>query len=230
VIYRSPRPSIEIPNVSLADFVLARACARGTRPALVDSVTGRCITYARLPELVDRAAAGFARLGLGKGDVCAIFSQNTPEYPIAMLALARLGAIATTASPLYTKHDLVKQLTDSRARILLTSAALAQTWREAASEVRIEHVITFEDAQAPVVGGNAAGARERALEDAIRQAVTLTLADIVDPQTRAAQAKTIKAIEAKARSFVPRYRTLEEGEVAGMYNIRLEVEVDDIAL
>ena len=85
-------------------------------------------------------------------------------------------------------------------------------------------------AQAPVVGGNAAGARERALEDAIRQAVTLTLADIVDAQTRAAQAKTIKAIEAKARSFVPRYRTLEEGEVAGMYNIRLEVEVDDIAL
>ena len=85
-------------------------------------------------------------------------------------------------------------------------------------------------AQAPVVGGNAAGARERALEDAIRQAVTLTLAEVVDPQTRAAQAKTIKAIEAKARSFVPRYRTLEEGEVAGVYNIRLEVEVDDIAL
>ena len=85
-------------------------------------------------------------------------------------------------------------------------------------------------AQAPVVGGNAAGARERALEDAIRQAVTLALADVVDPQTRAAQAKTIKAIEAKARSFVPRYRTLEEAEVGGMYNVRLEVEVDEIAL
>ena len=85
-------------------------------------------------------------------------------------------------------------------------------------------------AQAPVVGGNAAGARERALENAIRQAVTLTLAEVVDPQTRAAQAKTIKAIEAKARSFVPRYRTLEEGEVSGVYSIRLEVEVDEIAL
>ncbi len=154
MIYRSPRPSIEVPNVSLADFVLAWASARGTRPALVDSVTGRSISYAQLPELVDRAAAGFSRLGLGKGDVCAIFSQNTPEYPIAMLALARLGAIATTASPLYTKDDLTKQLTDSRARILLTSAALAQTWREAAAEVRIEHVMTFEDAQAPIIGFN----------------------------------------------------------------------------
>jgi hypothetical protein len=84
--------------------------------------------------------------------------------------------------------------------------------------------------QAPVVGGNAAGARERALDDALKQAVNQTLATIVDPQTRAAQAKTLKAIEAKARSFVPRYRTLEEGEANGVYSMRLEAEVDEIAL
>ncbi|MBA2258660.1 MAG: AMP-binding protein, partial [Acidobacteria bacterium] len=35
-----------------------------------------------------------------KGDVCAIFSPNTPEYAIAVLAIARLGAIVTTASPM----------------------------------------------------------------------------------------------------------------------------------
>src|SRR5690349_23492829 len=83
--------------------------------------------------------------------------------------------------------------------------------------------------QAPVVGGNAAGARERALDEAIKQAVDQALAALVDPQTRAAQAKTMKAIEAKARSFVPRYRTLEEGETNGVYNIRLEAEVDEVA-
>src|SRR5687768_12612927 len=60
----------------------------------------------------------------------------------------------------------------------------------------------FVTGQAPVVGGNAAGARERALDDAIKQAVNQTLATLVDAQTRAAQAKTLKAIEAKARSFV----------------------------
>jgi hypothetical protein len=81
-----------------------------------------------------------------------------------------------------------------------------------------------------VVGGNAAGARERALDDAIKQAVNQTLAPLVDAQTRVAQAKTLKAIEAKARSFVPRYRTLEEGEANGVYTIRLEAEVDETAL
>ena len=39
-----------------------------------------------------------------------------------------------------------------------------------------------------------------------------------------------QAIEAKARSFVPRYRTLEEGEANGVYTIRLEAEVDETAL
>ena len=53
---------------------------------------------------------------------------------------------------------------------------------------------------------------------------------MLDPPTRAAQAKTLKAIEAKARSFVPRYRTLEEGEANGVYTIRLEAEVDETAL
>jgi hypothetical protein len=84
--------------------------------------------------------------------------------------------------------------------------------------------------QAPVVGGNAAGARERALEEAIRQAVDQALAELVDPATRAAQAKAIRTIEAKARSFVPRYRALEEGEANGVYTVRLQAEVDDAAL
>ena len=84
--------------------------------------------------------------------------------------------------------------------------------------------------QAPVVGGNAAGARERALDEAIQQAVDQALAELVDPATRAAQAKAIRTLEAKARSFVPRYRTLEEGEVNGVYTVRLQAEVDDVAL
>ena len=84
--------------------------------------------------------------------------------------------------------------------------------------------------QAPVVGGNAAGARERALEDALRQAVDLVINDLVEPQARVAQGKTIRAIEAKAHSFIGRYRTLEEGEANGVYTMRVQVEVDRSAI
>ena len=61
--------------------------------------------------------------------------------------------------------------------------------------------------QAPVVGGNAAGARERALDDAIKQAVNQAIAGLRRRRRRAPRRpRRLKAIEAKARSFVPRYR------------------------
>jgi 4-coumarate--CoA ligase len=78
-MYRSPHAPLEIPATPLADFVLTRAAAYGQRVALVEAATGRSITYAELPLLVDRAAAALSRLGIAKGDVCAIFAANTLE-------------------------------------------------------------------------------------------------------------------------------------------------------
>jgi hypothetical protein len=84
--------------------------------------------------------------------------------------------------------------------------------------------------QSAIIGGNGAGARERALEEAFRQAIDQSLAEMLDAATRAGQARTIKATLARARTFVRRYRALEEGEVNGAYAVKLEVEVDEAAL
>ena len=134
VIHRGPYAPIEIPDIPLADFVLARARERGDRPALIDAATGRTITYTQLPDLVDRVAASLARIGIGKGDVCAIFSPNTPEYTIAVLAIARIGGIVTTASPLCTAEDVEKQLRDSGARILIAAPAVREAALKAAGD------------------------------------------------------------------------------------------------
>jgi acyl-CoA synthetase (AMP-forming)/AMP-acid ligase II len=154
-VFRSPHAPVDIPPTPLAEFVLAGAAARGERAALIDAGTGRTITYAELPSLVDRTAASLARLGIGKGDVCAVFAVNSPEYLIAVLAVIRLGAVVTTASPMYTKDDLAKQLADSGARVLFTQTALAPTWHAALEGRGVEHVITLD-----AVAGDAAGARK----------------------------------------------------------------------
>jgi acyl-CoA synthetase (AMP-forming)/AMP-acid ligase II len=146
--YSSPHPGVDVPALPLAEFVLAGAAARGNRPALVDALTGRCISYAELPDAVERTAAGLARFGIGKGDVCAIFSPNAAEYLVAVLAIARLGAIVTTASALYTRDDLAKQLRDSAARILFTSSALAPIWSEAIEGTSVERIVAFDDGPA----------------------------------------------------------------------------------
>jgi len=147
-IYSSPLPPVDIPDTPLTEFVLARARERGERAALIDALTGRTITYAQVPELVDRAAASLSRLGIRHGDVCAIVSPNTPEFPIAALAIARLGAILTTASPLCTRDDLVRQFRDCGARLLLMSPAVAATTLPAAKEAGIDRVFSF----APIDG------------------------------------------------------------------------------
>ena len=103
---RSPFPDVEIPDVSLTDFVLARAGERGDRPALIDAPSGRTITYAQLAESVRAVAAGLAERGFGKGDVFAHYAPNRPEYAVAFHAVATVGGVNTTANPLLTADEL----------------------------------------------------------------------------------------------------------------------------
>ena len=46
LIYRSPQPEVVIPDLPLPAYVLERMQRFGSRPALVDSLSGRTITYA----------------------------------------------------------------------------------------------------------------------------------------------------------------------------------------
>ena len=50
MIFKSPYPDIAIPEVPLADYILERAPQFAAKPALIDGVTGRTLTYAELVE------------------------------------------------------------------------------------------------------------------------------------------------------------------------------------
>src|SRR4030095_12580397 len=119
-IIRSSYPDVEIPKVSLTEFVFARAAELGDTPALIDGASGRTLTYTQLVGAIKRCAAGLAARGLRKGDVLAIYAPNVPEYAIAFHAVASLGAISTTVNPLYTADELAQQMRDCRAKYLLT--------------------------------------------------------------------------------------------------------------
>ncbi len=44
IIHTSPLPDVEIPDVPLTSYVLARAAELGDKPALIDGPTGRTLT------------------------------------------------------------------------------------------------------------------------------------------------------------------------------------------
>ena len=124
--FRSPHPDVVIPPVALTDYVLGGIDDHRDRPALVDGVSGRTITFGELAEGVRRLAAGLSRRGIGKGDVVAIWAPNLPDYAIVFHAVSRLGAILTTANPVYTAEELAFQLGDAGARVLVTTGALLE--------------------------------------------------------------------------------------------------------
>ena len=124
MVFRSPHSDISIPRQALFDFVLGERGGRAQDVALAEAATGRVVTYGELRERVRRVAAGLAALGVGKGDVVALWSPNSPEFAVVFHAVARLGAIVTTANPVATPHEMARQLTDAGARLLVTTAAL----------------------------------------------------------------------------------------------------------
>ena len=115
---RFAEPSIR--DEELSAFVLAAAGRYPDRPAVVDAVSGRRLSYGALCADVERFAGGLAELGIGKGDVVAIVLPNLPEYPVAFLATARAGAASTTLNPAYTGREIATQLADSRASVVVT--------------------------------------------------------------------------------------------------------------
>jgi len=146
---RSPFPDVEIPDVPLTEFVLARAGELGEQPALIDAPSGRTITYAELAASVCAAAAGLAERGFGKGDVFAHYAPNLPEYAITFHAVAMLGGINTTVNPLFTAEELERQLRDCGARMLVTLPELLDTAAVAARAAGVQEIFAY---------GQAAGA------------------------------------------------------------------------
>jgi acyl-CoA synthetase (AMP-forming)/AMP-acid ligase II len=127
--------------------VLQGADQLGDKPALIDGVSGRQLSYRQLAEGVPRVASALRRRGFKKGDVFAIFSPNVLEYPIAFHAVSSLGGIVTTVNSLYTPRELRTQLQDSGARYLLTVPAFMDRAREAIKDLAVDEVFVFGEAE-----------------------------------------------------------------------------------
>ena len=143
MIFRSPYPAIEIPNIPISAFILHRVKQFGARAAFIEAETGRKVTFTEFYNAVLVRAGGLARMGFQKGDVFAIYASNCVEYAIAFHAVISLGGIVTTANPLCTAQELSSQLCDSGAKFLLTLPSLLQKASEASVNTRVKEVFVI---------------------------------------------------------------------------------------
>lgn len=125
MIYRSPVPPPEIPDLAISPYVLHRAAELGDRPAFVDAASGRSVSYLQLAFGTAMAAGGWRALGLQRGEVVAIYLPNIPEYPAIFHSIALAGGVSALLSPLLVGEALVEQVRAVRARFIVSAGPLA---------------------------------------------------------------------------------------------------------
>ena len=91
----------------------------GARTAL--EFRDRPISFAQLQDMVEVAASAFLRAGYGRGSSIAVFLGNTPDHPVNFFGALKAGARLVHLSPLDGERALSHKLSDSGARVLVTS-------------------------------------------------------------------------------------------------------------
>lgn len=103
--------------------VLAQAAAaHPEREAVV--IGDRRLTHAALDEAAGRTAAGFAALGIGRGDRVAILSGNAIEWITAWFGAARLGAAAVPINTRWKDDEIAWALDYAEVGCLVFSPAV----------------------------------------------------------------------------------------------------------
>ncbi|MGY0218239.1 acetate--CoA ligase [Endozoicomonadaceae bacterium StTr2] len=82
---------------------------------------GLKITYRELHQKVCRLANVLKSLGVGKGDVVAIYMPMVVETVVAMQACARIGAIHSVVFGGFSPEALAGRIVDSSAKVILTA-------------------------------------------------------------------------------------------------------------
>jgi acetyl-CoA synthetase len=156
----------------------------------------RRLTYGELSAAVNRVANGLGRLGVGRGDVVAVYMPMVPEAIAAAYGIAKIGAVYLPVFSGFGVPAIATRLGDAGAKVLMTADGylrrgqrvdMMKTAEEAAARSpSVEHVVTFArlgDARGATSQAPAAGPLYSSWEDAFGSAADGCEAPRLDPET-----------------------------------------------
>jgi len=137
---------------AVTEHILALADQAGYGAALIDAVAlghaeAAVITWPQFAHMVRAAARGLSRRGLQPGDTAGIFVGDAVSHAVAVHAVRAAGAMAAAVRPTRSAADIAAQLKQGRARLLITSADLADLAIQAAERSWVRQVFAFGEAE-----------------------------------------------------------------------------------
>jgi long-chain acyl-CoA synthetase len=105
--------------LNVADLVSVTAKRTPDATALI--FQDQPISYGALDREIDRAAAGFAALGIRPGDRVALLVHNVPHFVYAYYGLLRAGGVMIPLNTMYTSEEVSYIVADADARAVVVA-------------------------------------------------------------------------------------------------------------
>jgi long-chain acyl-CoA synthetase len=139
---------IPYPEGMLVHHILEHTTARfPNRPATIfpaglgkNLYEGR-VSYRDLDRAANRFANGLTSLGIQKGDRVALILPNSPQFLIAYFGALKAGALVIAFNPLYTPHEIERQLVDCGAETVVTMTKFYPAVKQVQANTLVTRVI-----------------------------------------------------------------------------------------
>jgi long-chain acyl-CoA synthetase len=205
---------------TLPDLLSKAAAEFGARPAI--EFRDRPIGFAELESMVEIAASAFLRAGYGKNTSVALFLGNSPDHPVNFFGALKAGARIVHLSPLDGEIALSHKLSDSGARILVTSnlSALLPTALKFLDKGLLDRLIVCEDDRWGKVG-----TPQTPLPD---NPAIITFRQFIDGAARPAQWPQVSADDVALLQYTGGTTGLPKGAMLSHGNLTSAVSVYDV--
>jgi acyl-CoA synthetase (AMP-forming)/AMP-acid ligase II len=132
-IVRSPISDVEIPDLSVTDYVFRTSPDGDDRIAIIDGVDGAVWTRGELRDRARRLAGGLLQRGIGVSKTVALIAGNSPQFAVAFHGALLAGATVTPINPTYGPAEIGHQLDDAAVDFLIVSSQAAPNATAAAA-------------------------------------------------------------------------------------------------
>ncbi|MCB0153250.1 MAG: alpha/beta fold hydrolase [Anaerolineae bacterium] len=134
--------TVPIPRQPLHRFLSGAADWMPKRPALI--FYGTQLTYQQLERRVNQFAQILHGFGLRKGERVMIVLPNVPQMVIAYFGTLRVGGVVVMSSPEANAGQIVRQINETQARVLVTLRSFGDLVQTVQQETAVEKVILAE--------------------------------------------------------------------------------------
>lgn len=133
-------------HLSFGQYLFDQLKKGGDRAALVSAETGESKSYNFFLQNSVNLALTLQELGLKKGDVVSLSSENRFEFIVTSLAVIYCGGVLSTLNITYSPGEIIHILNITKPKFVFTSPITAQNVYDSCKDLSyVKHIITFGD-------------------------------------------------------------------------------------